>query len=93
MRLKRNVAVWAKKELPTFNSIKVRLKRVEALVHQAHQRFQFHKGAIETLFLSNHILGVCVFQFHKGAIETTYEVAKGHHFKVFQFHKGAIETP
>ena len=39
--------------------------------------FQFHKGAIETICVTCHLVDKCDFQFHKGAIETRQDSVLG----------------
>ena len=54
----------------SFNSIKVRLKLDAVPDRPCALRFQFHKGAIETIWGALAVGEVYNFQFHKGAIET-----------------------
>ena len=53
-----------------FNSIKVRLERLNHLKLANLDGFQFHKGTIRTWRLVTDDVAIPVFQFHKGTIRT-----------------------
>ena len=59
-----------RRTLEHFNSIKVRLKRLEDGGGNVILSFQFHKGTIKTLFYNSGSLFPNTFQFHKGTIKT-----------------------
>ena len=53
-----------------FNSIKVRLKRINLDWLSVYCIFQFHKGTIKTHDMMNENNKTKKFQFHKGTIKT-----------------------
>ena len=78
--------------LSYFNSIKVRLEHLAKMKDSAFKEFQFHKGAIRTIFALVARFEKLAFQFHKGAIRTRRAYRYIELNAVFQFHKGAIRT-
>ena len=79
-------------KLLNFNSIKVRLEPTSPFANEKVTTFQFHKGAIRTLFRGISIPVTDQFQFHKGAIRTYRCTPVLDYAHIFQFHKGAIRT-
>ena len=53
-----------------FNSIKVRLRQLLISRGEVRVLFQFHKGSIKTIYLSEDGRLTFEFQFHKGSIKT-----------------------
>ena len=79
--------------LTYFNSIKVRLEPPLFPEHRPALQFQFHKGAIRTLYFHVSIAQVFHFNSIKVRLERLPLPFLGNMNIRFQFHKGAIRTP
>ena len=74
-----------------FNSIKVRLERKYDINKKENLQFQFHKGAIRTIYDA----AVPGLKAHFNSIKVRLEpllIKRRRCLSAFQFHKGAIRT-
>ena len=70
VRLKHIIINISLVELFHFNSIKVRLKQQPVVSDLQGRSFQFHKGTIKTIHVTDTTYIKHKFQFHKGTIKT-----------------------
>ena len=79
--------------LTCFNSMKVRLKLGNVLLHaDALPVFQFHEGPIKTLCKKGLVKYSVTFQFHEGPIKTDTFLGVVPTSQLFPFHEGPIKT-
>ena len=78
-------------QLRYFNSIKVRLILVRISTHTIKEKFQFHKGSINTI----EIIFIFRVLIDFNSIKVRLIPEGNEHFEAseqFQFHKGSINT-
>ena len=76
-----------------FNSIKVRLERVNARSFIATYEKDFNSIKVRLELVPTSANGsILIFQFHKGTIRTGTSRAADGRNRTFQFHKGTIRT-
>ena len=78
--------------LLSFNSIKVRLKRVFSFNKIGLSVFQFHKGTIKTANIKGLRVNWYRFNSIKVRLKQCQAALQRCHLQGFQFHKGTIKT-
>ena len=87
-----NINTWYSKNIPDFNSIKVRLKRRSGAMAYSYQKdFNSIKVRLKLATTSARTADR-QFQFHKGTIKTVQMLCSFRPRQPFQFHKGTIKT-
>ena len=79
-------------KLPSFNSMKVRLKQSLGFTSVEDAEFQFHEGPIKTGNGNFDFECREQFQFHEGPIKTMHLHPTNVLTVMFQFHEGPIKT-